>query len=622
MQPPVEVFAPQADAYSMRVAAAATLDAKIGIVARWLLESFNDYYVESRNIPWLAKEAFERRDHQTSLWLSKRRLSMYSESIQTLGPALKRAFPAVTVREDVWDAIEARYLPMIENRYESDLAFAFLHSVRRIVYRGEWKPVDYSFLRDTPDHRRAHGERIWRVLPVGGEVSAADVSHLLAIPEFSIPWRDIEGDSVLVAKRLNRVVGKHWPNAGGIDTIEMLEAGFYRNRGAYLVGAVVLADARRFPIIAALLNDESGIYVDAVLTSESDAHNIFSSTLANFHVTNAHYHELAAFLQGIMPQRPLGLHYSTIGFNHVGKVAVMSELKEELARSGERFETSAGFRGTVAIGFASPSSAYNLKVIRDRPTAGYKWGEFPGVAAVLAKYSRVHEINRTGSMLDNIIYYNLKLNRDWFDENLLEELLNDAAQTVQAGDDAVIFKHLIVQRRQTPLPLFLANAVEAERRAAVISLGHCIKNNAAANIFNKDLDARNYGVSRFLKVHLFDYDALEHFTDVKIRTNRDRYEGEEDVPEWFFEDGVVFLPEEIEAGLCMNDRELRRLFREAHGDLLSTEYWERIQRDLREGKVPGIRIYPEHCDLRPGDAVPMQAQDWGPSAEISESPDS
>ena len=50
-------------------------------------------------------------------------------------------------------------------------------------------------------------------------------------------------------------------------------------------------------------------------------------------------------------------------------------------------------------------------------------------------------------------------------------------------------------------------------------------------------------------MYLFDYDALETFTDVKIRSNRDRCDGEEDIPGWFFEDGVVFLPEEIEVGL-------------------------------------------------------------------------
>ena len=55
-------------------------------------------------------------------------------------------------------------------------------------------------------------------------------------------------------------------------------------------------------------------------------------------------------------------------------------------------------------------------------------------------------------------------------------------------------------------------------------------------------------MSRYLKIYLYDYDAVEALTDVKVRTNRDRCEGEEEVPGWFFEPGVVFLPEEIEAG--------------------------------------------------------------------------
>ncbi|GIT07172.1 MAG: hypothetical protein CM1200mP30_08020 [Pseudomonadota bacterium] len=62
-----------------------------------------------------------------------------------------------------------------------------------------------------------------------------------------------------------------------------------------------------------------------------------------------------------MPMRTLGLHYSTIGFNHFGKVAVMQELKEDLVSSGGIFDFSIGFMGTVAIGFQSPKATYNLR---------------------------------------------------------------------------------------------------------------------------------------------------------------------------------------------------------------------------------------------------------------------
>lgn len=571
-------------------------DSKVTQTAAWIFEEFQTYYGESRKIPGLAKKAFEQRDPRTSLTLSRQRLTIYSDSINRFGALLKQVFPLVAEREELWDRIAAVYLPKIEGRYEADLAFAYLHSVRRKVYQGEWKPVAYSF-QEADDVKRS-GTGAVRQFLLKGSLDGEVVSRILAVADFDAAFRNVKEDASLVADRIRQAIAVHAPGGKSAEMIELIDAGFYRNRGAYLIGRVLLSDSSYIPLVIALLNSDQGIYADAVLCAEQDAHNIFSSTLANFHATNPHYHELSAFLHSIMPVRPLGLHYSTIGYNHVGKVAIMNELRREVATTREVLGTSVGSRGTVAIGFSMPSSQYHLKVIRDHPTEGYKWGAFDGVEAVLGKYGRVHEINRTGSMLDNVMYFNVKLDRDWFDEQLLVELQQDANASVNVQSAGVIFKHLIAQRKLTPLPIFLEAATREESETAVINLGYCIKNNAAANIFNKDLDSRNYGVNRFLKVYLYDYDALEPIADVKIRSNVDRFDGEEDVPDWYFEDGVVFLPEEVLVGLRIPDRSLRRLFLEVHGDLLSTDYWERLQRDLGAGYVPSIRVYPESSKLR------------------------
>ena len=580
--------------YTDRIGAADSIDERAELTARWIREEFDTYYFESRNIPNLAKAAFEQREPATSLRLSRRRLSVYSVSVHSLAHRLREAMPSITEDEAFWARIEDRYLALVEGRYESDLAFAYINSARRMLYEGMWKPVDYAFLdQPEPENERSAGVRVEFPIPPGAELPDL-VNRILDIPRFERSWRDRDGDVRRVAERLDSLLVGMAPRA---VEIQMTDAGFYRNRGAYIVGRIMFDDGSSLPLILAFLNDDAGIYVHAVLAGDADAHNLFSSTLANFHVTHAHYHELAAFLHAVMPTRRLGLHYSTIGFNHVGKVAVMTELREEIVMHGEVFTTAVGFRGSVAIGFAAPSSDYNLKVIRDVPTDQYKWGEFPGIRTVLDKYRRVHEIDRTGSMLDNIIYYNVELDPAWFEPMLLAELLRDASESVSLRDDAVILKHLIVQRRVSPLPVYLQDATPDEAREVIVNLGHCIKNNAAANVFNKDLDARNYGVSRFRKVYLFDYDALEPLTGVKIRSNAGRFDGEDDIPDWFYEDGVIFLPEEIESGFRIHDRGMRRLFRDEHGDLLTTGYWERMQQDLNRGRVPGIRLYPEQRKL-------------------------
>ena len=568
---------------------------KIELLAQWTLCEFDLFYSRFQVITESAKTAFETRDYQASLIISKKRLSLYSDSMYKLGENLSDAFSPISRDQGLWEVIEEKYRQLVRNRYEGDLALAYIHSVRRALLLGEWSPVDYSF--DVPSKaNKNYSDFLFETFHT--EAITTDLLlDILRVPGFNVQYRELKVDAMLAAQRVKGDLDDRF-STYKIQKIEVIKGEFYRNRGAYIVGRIVLDNLSNVPLVIALLNEEKGIYVDAILTSESAAFNIFSTTRANFHVNNEYYHELSEFLHSIIPKRTLGLSYSTIGFNHFGKVAVMEELKEELLSNDGKFDFAIGFKGTVAIGFQSRQSGYNLKVIRNSPTEQYKWGMFEGVPSVLEKYSRVHVINRTGSMLDNIIFYRVKLERIWFTNALLEELLNEASECVTLQGNFLFFRHLIVQRRLTPLPVYLETSSQAESEAAVINLGHCIKNNMAANIFNKDLDARNYGVGVFGGVYLFDYDALEKFTEVKIRTNQNQFEGEEEIPEWFFEDGVVFLPEEIESGLRIPSRSLRRLFREVHGDLLQVGYYERIQDELRVGKVPSVRVYPEQYQIK------------------------
>jgi isocitrate dehydrogenase kinase/phosphatase len=582
--------------FTFRMVGARNREDRIRITADWVLAQFEQFYNEFLEVPYRAKSAFEQQHHSTSIWLSRHRLSLYSSYIHRMGAYLQAVQPRISLDASFLNQLEDHFWRMIEHRYESDVAYAFMHSIRRMVYRDEWKPVEYSSFGFAESNDKYPVELL-KHFPATAEVEPGLIEQiLLEIPEFSVGYRNISSDSAAIAWRINRLATRR---GASVETLEMIDAGFYRNRGAYLVGKINFANGSYAPLIIALLNSSNGAYCDAVILDHHLAHNLFSSTLANFHVTTRYYHELSAYLHSLMPQRALGLNYSTIGYNHVGKVAVINELKQEVETTAGVLDTAIGEPGTVAIGFAGPQSAYNLKVIRNHPTSGYKWGEFEGIESVKEKYSRVHEINRTGSMLDNIIYFNIALERELFAESLLEELLVEASETVSQQRDMIVFKYLIVQPRMTPLPVFLENAGEREVRIVIESLGDCIKNNAAANIFNKDLDARNYGVSHFLKVYLYDYDALEVMVDVKIRSNLDRFDGEEDIPDWYFEDGVIFLPEEIEAGLCISDREQRQIFREFHGDLLTTHYWETLQNELVQNLVPAIKVYPDSCRLKP-----------------------
>jgi isocitrate dehydrogenase kinase/phosphatase len=581
-------------AYS-RVATCAEDSARIMATAQLILAIFDEFYSLLCEYPYRAKCAFESMDPHASIRISKERLGLYSRYIAEHGPRIATAFPALADDPRVWDALDGLFVAMIVDRYEADTAFSFAHSLRRNICHEIWRPVAYSF--PPPSKLRAFSmASVQRRLPVQSRVDVELLASALRLPGFSVPFRDLKGDAQRILDRLEPLL--YGSAEGPLPVaLDVVEAGFFRDRSAFVVGRWVLQNEGIVPFVVALLNSPAGIYVDALLHRVADIHGLFSSALANLHVTTRLYYQTCVFLFSLMPRRPLGHHYSTIGFNHVGKVAILNEILEQMRQSGERFERSPGAPGTVAFGFTFRACEYHLKVIRDHPTASYKWGEYPGVAAIIDKYRLVHEINRAGSMLDNVMYFNLRLDRAMFDRALLDELLRQAAGSVQVEQDGVFLRSLIVQMKIIPLPVYLETADETETRDVIISLGNCIRNNAATNIFNKDLDSRNYGVGRYGRVFLFDYDAVEKLTDVKIRTNSDREPGEEAIPAWFFESGVIFLPEELEHGMQLMNRWARRCFREENSDLLTVEYWEEVQQKLLRGEIPDLQVYPDSCKL-------------------------
>lgn len=568
--------------------------ARIGATARLILAVYDDFYRQLCEYPHRAQRAFQAMDPHASIRISRERLGLYSRYIAEHGPRIAALFPELAADSAVWDALDRLFTAMIVDRYDADIAFSFAHSIRRNIGRGLWRQVAYSF--PPPSKLRADSmASAHRRLKVRDRIDSELICRALQVPNFTVPFRDLEGDAGRIRDAVVKLLGEA-PTTAAAVALDVIDAGFFRDRSAFIVGRWLLADDSTVPFVVALLNSPQGIYADAVLHRVSDIHDLFSSALANFHVTTRLYYQTCVFLFSLMPRRPFGHQYSTIGFNHVGKVAILNEITEQVRR-GHRLQRSPGVPGTVALGFTFDECAYHLKVIRDQPTSSYKWGAYPGVAKVCDKYRVVHEINRAGSMLDNVMYFNLRLDRAMFEPGLLDELCRQAAGSVQMDGDGVYLRTLIAQLKIVPLPVFLETADDTATRAVMVSLGHCIRNNAATNIFNKDLDSRNYGVGRYGRVFLFDYDAVEKLTDVKIRTNADREPGEEAVPAWFFEEGVVFLPEELEHGMQFKSAFARRCFREENAELMGVDYWQDVQEKLLRGEVPELRMYPDGAKL-------------------------
>ena len=89
---------------------------------------------------------------------------------------------------------------------------------------------------------------------------------------------------------------------------------------------------------------------------------------------------------------------------------------------------------------------------------------------------------------------------------------------VELTDETVTIRHVYIERRMTPLNIYLMHATDAELDHAVREYGNAIKELAAANIFPGDMLYKNFGVTRLDRVVFYDYDEIEYMTDCTFRS--------------------------------------------------------------------------------------------------------
>jgi isocitrate dehydrogenase kinase/phosphatase len=115
---------------------------------------------------------------------------------------------------------------------------------------------------------------------------------------------------------------------------------------------------------------------------------------------------------------------------------------------------------------------------------------------------------------------------------------------------------------------------------------------AAADIFTGDMLLKNFGVTRNGRVICYDYDELCLLSECNFRHLPEPRSIEEEfaAEPWFFVGEKDVFPEEFKAFLVPPGR-LREAFLQAHGELLTVEFWQGVQRRLAGGEVVDVFPY-------------------------------
>jgi isocitrate dehydrogenase kinase/phosphatase len=554
--------------------------------AQVVAEVFDEYHARFRVVARRAARHFRARD-----WIAVReeatdRLRLYARTVDhAIAQVVRRARDASTDRR-LWMAMREEYAPLVAGRVDREIAETFFSSVtrrhfgtsgvdREIEFQQPWSPVFAGRATDAP-RRWCSGDGGPRALAAR---ILADLGHALADPD---------GDAQRVSDAISRDVRQAFAN-DAVAGAEVLMNLFYRNKGAYLVGRLSCGENRWLPIALALVANDDGIAVDAVLTSADELSIVFGFAWSYFHVDVQCPAATVAFLAEIMPHKRIDELYTSIGYNKHGKTELYRTLTHHLAQGDARFEEAPGVKGLVMAVFTLPSLNIVFKIIKDRIGAPKRTTR----ARVMDQYRRVFLRDRVGRLADAQLFQGLAFRRDCFPSALLGDLLEVAPSVVRVEDDHVILDHVYTERRVRPLNLYLREMDSDDAERAILDYGHCIKDLAAANIFAGDLLLKNFGVTRHGRVIFYDYDELAPLTECRFRDiPAPRSPDDELAPEpWFSVDEHDVFPEEFRPFIVPNGS-LGESFVAAHGDLLDPDWWCAVQERVRQGELVDTFPYP------------------------------
>jgi isocitrate dehydrogenase kinase/phosphatase len=564
------------------------------VAANLTLDAFDSFNAAFRLITRRAKQRFEQRDWKGGMWDATERLDVYGKTLDYALTHLEATLGDIVHDESFWIAAKQQYADRIASRHDFDRAETFFNSIVRRMLKTVGVNREAEFFSTHPRTKTNPDDaHLYGAYQKSLETKAL-VKNILE--SYSVAYEDIDRDAECIAQEVDLYL---WPLVGVEKSyrIEMINAMFYRNKGAYLIGRIVVED-RMLPLIIPMANGEKGVYVDTVLLHEAEASILFSFAYSYFFVDVERYDALIEFLHSIVPRATTADLYTALGFHRHAKTEFYRDLHQFVHVSNEQFTIAPGLEGAVMIAFTLPNFNFVLKIIKDKPCFLRSQLETPKVITkeqVRYQYDFVSHRDRAGRMVDTQEFENLLFKRKRFTDELLDEFAQAAKENVIVNDDAVIIRHLYVQRKVLPLPLYFKSERDPEAiRRVLIDFGYFLKDLGASGVFPSDLfNIWNYGVTDWGRVVLFDYDDVLPIERIRFREKpapRDDYEEIEPEENWILATSEDFFMDEIDrySGIPYP---LKGVFKSVHGDLYTLEFWNGLTERLNNGEIFDVTPY-------------------------------
>ncbi|MDF7428359.1 bifunctional isocitrate dehydrogenase kinase/phosphatase [Proteus mirabilis] len=557
------------------------------LVAQTILQGFDAQYGRFLEITSGAQYRFEQADWHGIQLAMKERIRLYDNHVGLVVEQLRCIRHDIDKESVFLQKVKERYTQLLPNYPRFEIAESFFNSVYcRLFHHRELNKKNLFVFSSQPAYRFAQAPRpLSRTFVIQSDLPVLLQDILSRLP-LRLPWQNKSRDIQFICQTLYAQFShEELQNA----VFHIANELFYRNKAAWMIGKIAINN-QFIPLLLPIHNIEQHLVIDTCLTTTDEASIVFGFARSYFMVYAPFPAALVTWLRDILPEKSIAELYMSIGCQKHGKTEYYREYLAFMNFSSEQFIEAPGVKGMVMLVFTLPTYDRVFKVIKDR----FAPQKTMTAERVKECYRLVKEHDRVGRMADTQEFENFVIDKKRISNDLMAILEQEIPNKLEDLGDKLLISHLYMERRMTPLNIYMEQCDDKQLKAVVEDYGQALKELIAANIFPGDMLFKNFGVTRHHRVIFYDYDEISYMTDMNFRAIPPaRYPEDELASEpWYSVAENDVFPEEFRYFLCC-DKQVCHYFEAQHHDLLSPEYWQQQQQRIKQGYIEDVYAYPQ-----------------------------
>ncbi|MEI8653288.1 bifunctional isocitrate dehydrogenase kinase/phosphatase [Pseudoalteromonas sp. Hal273] len=564
-------------------------------LARSVFAGFEAMFSQFLNITLGAQSRFEQRQYHSVQSAMRERLQVYEREVKNVSEAVRVIAYAELTCPQTWQLAKNIYGDMVQNHENKPIAHTFFNSTFGAIWDDKKIRTVHLFVlkakyRSEP---RSYESLVSRVSLHNGFNNA--VKTLITNQVFRVPFSHLELDVATLQSTLMQGAKQQCKQVYELINlndgyIEYANSLFFRNKACYLIGRCIAKNGDNMPFAIAILNTDEGLKLDAVMMGADQLSLLFGFARTYFMVDTDKPARYVDYLSVLMPHKQRFELFNAIGFIKHAKTEFYRYKVDTTKNSPANFKyvTAPGTPGMVMLVFTIEGLDYVYKVIKDKFSAP----KTATKAQVIDKYNFVKQADRVGRLVDTHEFRYLAFDLSRFSDELLEQMKNQIGSSMVISGKALILKHVYVERKMTPLNLYINQCDNKTLERVMHDYGKAIKELAGANIFPGDMLMKNFGVTRWGRVVFYDFDEICPLTDCNFREVPQTQNALEELSSNSYFDIAEndIFPSQFKVFFSANEVAFN-YFNNEHSNLFLATFWQDCQQQVHNGYLPDVYPY-------------------------------